>query len=73
MQKVKEIFHKLYDRRLLVRLIGIRFTHLIPGNYQINLFEDTQEMIRLYQQIDSIKSQFGEQFLKRAAGMSRSY
>jgi DNA polymerase-4 len=73
LQKVKEIFHKLYDRRLLVRLIGIRFTHLIPGNYQINLFEDTQEMIRLYQQIDSIKSQFGEQFLKRAAGMSRSY
>lgn len=73
LQKVREIFHKLYDRRLLVRLIGIRFTHLIPGNYQINLFEDTQEMIRLYQQIDSIKSQFGEQFLKRAAGMPRSH
>jgi DNA polymerase-4 len=72
LQKVKEIFHKLYDRRLLVRLIGIRFTHLIPGNYQINLFEDTQEMIKLYQQIDSIKSQFGEQFLKRAAGMHQA-
>lgn len=69
LQKVKEIFHKLYDKRLLVRLVGIRFSHLIPGNYQINLFEDTQEMIHLYQQIDSIKRQFGEDLVKRAAGM----
>jgi DNA polymerase IV len=69
LQKAKELFHKLYDRRLLVRLVGVRLTHLIPGTYQINLFEDTQEMIALYQQIDSIKSRFGEQFLKRAAGM----
>lgn len=68
-QRTRELFDKLYDRRLLVRLIGIRVSHLVPGNYQINLFDDTQEMIRLYQSIDSIKQQFGESLLKRAAGM----
>ena len=67
LQKVKEIFNKLYDRRLLVRLIGVRFTNLVAGSYQINLFEDSQEMIGLYQAIDSVKKQFGEKLLFRAA------
>jgi DNA polymerase IV len=68
LEKVKEIFARLYDRRLLVRLIGVRFSHLVPGNHQINLFEDSQESIRLYQAIDHIKNRFGEEKLIRAAG-----
>jgi DNA polymerase IV len=67
LQKVKEIFNKLYDRRLLVRLIGVRFTNLVQGSYQINIFEDSQEMIGLYRAIDSVKKQFGEKLLFRAA------
>lgn len=67
LKTVKELFAKLYERRLLVRLLGVRFTHLIPGTYQINLFDDTQENIRLYQAIDSIKKQFGEGKLHRAS------
>lgn len=63
LKTAKELFDKLYERRLLIRLIGIRFTHLIPGNYQINLFDDTQEMIKLYQSIDHIKKRFGEKLL----------
>jgi DNA polymerase-4 len=47
----RELFDKLYERRLLIRLIGVRVSHLVPGNYQINLFDDTQEMIHLYQSI----------------------
>ena len=66
-QKVKELFNKLYDRRLLVRLIGVRFTNLVAGSYQINIFEDSQEMIGLYQAIDSVKKQFGENLLFRAS------
>ena len=69
LKTAKELFDKVYQRRQLVRLIGVRFTHLIPGNYQINLFEDTQEMIRLYQAIDSVKKRFGEQKLMRAVGV----
>jgi DNA polymerase-4 len=69
LQTAKELFNKLYERRLLIRLLGIRFTHLIPGNYQISLFEDTQEMIKLYQAIDSVKKRFGEKTLIRAVGV----
>ncbi len=69
LKTAKELFARLYDRRMLIRMIGIRFTNLIPGNYQIRLFEDTQEMIKLYQAIDSVKKQFGEKFLIKAAGI----
>ena len=69
LQTARELFNKLYERRLLIRLLGIRFTHLIPGNYQINLFDDTQQMISLYQAIDSVKKRFGEQKIIRAAAV----
>jgi len=69
MNTASELFNKLYERRMLIRLIGIRFTNLIPGNYQIRLFEDTQENIRLYQAIDSVKKRYGERFVMRAAGV----
>jgi DNA polymerase IV len=59
------LFTRLFERRQLIRLVGIRFSHLIPGTYQINLFEDRQEMISLYQSIDHIKKRFGEGILIR--------
>ena len=65
----RELFNSLYERRLLVRLLGIRFTHLIPGHYQISLFDDTQESINLYQAIDSVKHRFGEGLVQRARGV----
>ena len=71
LKTAKELFDKLYERRLLIRLIGVRFSHLIPGNYQIDLFDDTEQMINLYQAIDSVKKRFGEQFLVRAVGLTR--
>jgi DNA polymerase-4 len=67
--KVKDLFQKLYDRRLLVRLLGVRFSHLVPGNYQIHLFDDTAEMINLYQAIDHIKNRFGTKLLMRARSL----
>jgi DNA polymerase-4 len=70
LKKVSELFTRLYDRRLLIRLLGVRFTHLVPGNYQIHLFDDTQEMIRLYQAIDGIKNRFGSQLVMRARSMA---
>jgi DNA polymerase-4 len=72
LRTARELFDKLYDRRLLVRLLGVRLTRLVPGNYQIKLYEDTQEGIRLYQSIDSIKRQFGEKALMRAVGLKKT-
>ncbi|MBN9383419.1 MAG: DNA polymerase IV [Chitinophagaceae bacterium] len=71
LKTAQELFEKLYDRRLLIRLLGIRFTRLVPGNHQIKLYEDTQEMINLYQSIDSIKRRYGENLLMRAVGVKK--
>lgn len=65
---VKELFKKLYSRRLRVRLIGIRFSELIGGNQQLDLFDDTPEMTRLYQSLDSIRKRFGENAVRHAIG-----
>jgi DNA polymerase-4 len=47
----RELFKKLYKRRMLLRMVGIRFTHLIPVIYQIDLFEDSEETIKLLSQM----------------------
>ena len=66
--KVNELFKKLYDRRMLVRLVGVRFSNLIPGNHQIDLFQDSQEMISLYKALDSVNHQYGRFMIMRASG-----
>ncbi len=65
--KALALFDQLYDRRQRVRLIGVRFSHLIHGGYQINLFQDTQKQIRLYQAIDRMKHRFGAGAVMRAS------
>ncbi|QTN38341.1 DNA polymerase IV [Cryomorphaceae bacterium] len=68
-EKAKELFYKLYNRRLLVRLVGVRMSHLVGGGHQINLFEDTEELISLYQAMDKMRHRFGEGSVKRAVSM----
>lgn len=65
--KVKALFDKLYQKRMLIRLVGIRFSHLVQGGYQYNLFEDTDEKIKLYQAMDSIRTRFGKDTINRAS------
>ena len=67
--RVMELFDKLYNRRLLVRLIGVRYSHLVHGGHQISLFEDAAEMISLYQAMDRIREKHGDRKVLRASGM----
>ncbi len=67
--KILELFNSLYNKRMLVRLIGIRFSHLVSGNYQINLFEDTEETLNLYQAMDHVRNRFGSRSVLRASAM----
>lgn len=66
---VKELFKKLYNRRLLVRLIGVRYSDLVTGGLQMNMFEDSEEMVNLYQAMDRIRNRYGDGAVKRAIGM----
>ncbi|MGB5274305.1 MAG: DNA polymerase IV [Flavobacteriaceae bacterium] len=67
--KILELFNTLYNRRLLVRLVGIRFSHLVSGNYQIDLFDDTEEILNLYNAMDTIRKRYGDKSVIRASGM----
>ncbi|WP_297332644.1 DNA polymerase IV [Flavobacterium sp.] len=69
---VLEAFGKLYQRRMSLRLVGVRFSKLVRGSYQINLFEDTQEMMSLYQAMDKIKNRFGANAVMRGSGIFQS-
>lgn len=68
-EKVKELFEKLFEKRLMIRLIGIRFSHLIQGTYQFDLFNDTTEQVQLYAAMDKLRKRFGEVAVMRAAGL----
>lgn len=67
--KIMEMFNSLYERRMLIRLVGVNFGHLVSGNYQINLFEDTEEMLNLYNAMDTIRGRYGESSIMRATSM----
>ena len=65
---VLELFKKVYTRRMRIRLIGVRFTGLVHGLHQMDLFEDTEELISLYQAMDHLKNRFGSDSIGRASG-----
>jgi DNA polymerase-4 len=67
--KILELFEKLYSRRVLIRLIGVRFSHLVSGGYQINLFDDNEEQISLYTAMDELREKFGDRAVMKAAGI----
>jgi len=65
-----ELFDKIYTRRMRLRLIGLRFTDLVHGSYQMNLFEDNAQLINLYQAMDAIKMRYGNDAIGRAVGFN---
>lgn len=67
--QILDLFNTLYNKRLLIRLIGIRFSHLVHGNYQIDLFDDTEEILNLYNALDRIRERYGDKSVIRASGM----
>ena len=66
---VAELFERLYNRRLLVRLIGIRYSDLVGGNHQLSLFDETIDYARLYQAMDRMRLRYGDRAVIRALGM----
>jgi len=66
---IKNLLKKAWNTHRPIRLIGVRLSNLCPGSYQINLFEDNEERIKLYQALDKINFKFGEKTVCRAAGM----
>jgi len=64
-----QLFDKVYERRQLIRLIGVKFSGLVHGSYQISLFDDSVERIRLLQEMDGIRKRFGSDVIGRASAL----
>jgi DNA polymerase-4 len=65
--KVLELFESLYNRRLLVRLVGVKFSDIAQGSYQMSLFEDSRKTANLYEGMDIIRNRFGSRSVMRAS------
>jgi DNA polymerase-4 len=65
-EKALDLFQKLYSRRMMIRLVGIKFSDLIYGSYQIDLFNDTIQDVKLNTAIDSIRKRFGFDTIQKA-------
>src|ERR1043165_3936437 len=64
--KAKEIFNKNYQSGRPVRLLGVRFSHMIPITMQMSLFDNRVEKLQLYKAVDDIKDRFGSKILTKA-------
>ena len=68
-RKALELFDKAYDRRMLLRLVGVRLSHLVSGFEQIDLYSTNEERYSLYQAIDKIRNRFGPKAISLASSM----
>jgi len=69
----RTLFNKLYERRMLIRLIGVKLGGLISGVQQLDLFEKNEKMIKLYLQMDKIKLRYGSNSVHRASSITSNF
>lgn len=64
--KVLDLFNKLHNRRMRIRLVGVRYGGLAEGHYQIDLFENTNKTVNLYKAMDALRNKYGDHSVRRA-------
>ncbi|WDF78984.1 DNA polymerase IV [Mucilaginibacter sp. KACC 22773] len=69
-KKVKELFKAAYQKRLLIRLVGVRLSNLVNGFEQIDLYAESEEQYSLCQAMDKIRRRFGPDSIKLASGIN---
>ncbi len=69
-KKTKELFKELYQKRILIRLVGVRFTNLDNGFEQIDLYSESEEQYSLCQAMDKIRRRFGSDAISLASGLN---
>lgn len=65
----KELFKKLYTRRMGIRLIGVKYSYLVHGFQQLSLFDHSPEVVNMYLAMDKIRKRFGKKSIQRASAL----
>jgi DNA polymerase-4 len=68
MDTARDLFKRLYERRMLVRLIGVKLSGLVGGAQQLDLFDNNEKMVKLYLSMDKVRLRFGAKAVQRASG-----
>ncbi|WP_129714113.1 DNA polymerase IV [Pedobacter sp. SYP-B3415] len=58
-QKARDLFDKVYKKRMLLRLVGVKLSHLVSGHEQIDLYHTAEERYSLYQAMDRVRERYG--------------
>ena len=66
-RKAKDLFKQLSQKRMLIRLVGVRLSNLVNGFEQIDLYENSQEQYNLCQAMDKIRQRFGGKAITMAS------
>lgn len=69
--RAKDLFDKSWQKGRPVRLLGIRFSQLIPFTMQMSLFDNNSGKLSLYKAVDNIKNQFGSKAVGRASSLPK--
>ena len=69
--KVKDLFNKSVQKGRPIRLLGVRFSQLIPFTMQMSLFDNNVEKLNLYKAVDDIKNQFGSKLVGKASSIRK--
>lgn len=67
--KAKELFEAVYNRRMLLRLIGVKLSHLVGGHEQIQLYSASEKHYSLYQVMDKVRNRYGEEAIGLASSL----
>ena len=65
-KKTKELFDKVYQKRMLLRLVGVKLSHLVSGHEQIALYGPSEKMYNLYQSMDKMRMRYGTDAIRLA-------
>lgn len=66
-EHAKALFKQVYQKRMLLRLVGVRLSNLVTGFEQIDLYSASQEQYSLCQAMDKIRKRFGEKAITLAS------
>lgn len=62
----KDLLGRLYTRRVMVRLVGVKLSHLVSGAPQLDLFKNTPRQVQLYRALDHVRHRYGAASIGRA-------
>jgi len=68
--KAKELFDQVYNRRMLLRLVGVKLSHLVGGHEQISLYETSEKRYNLYQVMDNMRNRYGDKAVQLASSLA---